>query len=104
MTQYIPDCSQHPPHKLEHPIRPESDDENDLNDRLKFTAIKKTLKVPFVIYIDFEAFLEPVEATDPLLLKTHAKHSQTQWICLRCSLSRFTVHWSDFKYLGPVVN
>ena len=56
LTADLPDCSVHPEQKVEYPSF--DDPENNIK---KFKAIAKTLPVPFVLYVNFEAFLVPAQ-------------------------------------------
>jgi hypothetical protein len=64
LLDHEPHCSKHGPQKIKLP-----DEENNI---LRFTEVQKQLKVPFVIYADFESILVPCEQEnlDPSLSYT----------------------------------
>ena len=43
---------------------------------MKFTDIKMTLRVPFVVYADFESFIKPINTCDPDVKKPFTKQYQ----------------------------
>ncbi|XP_021341715.1 uncharacterized protein LOC110442433 [Mizuhopecten yessoensis] len=58
LDDHIPYCSPHGPQKLSFPKTEEQQ-------WVVFNQIHKQLKVPFVIYADFESFLHPISACEP---------------------------------------
>ncbi|XP_069110136.1 uncharacterized protein [Argopecten irradians] len=56
LEEHIKNCSRHDPQHVEMP-----DDENC---QLKFEDFRKQMKAPFVIYADFEAFVQPIDTCE----------------------------------------
>lgn len=69
--------------KIEMPIPGE-------NDILKFTEIGKQLRVPFIIYADFETYVKPIYTCDldPNLSHTCNLSTFEPWICLSYCIYR----------------
>lgn len=74
------------------------------NDKLKFDKFQKKLKVPFVVYADFEAFLNPIErcSNDPSKSYTNNVHKHEVYsfgYYIKCS---FDDSLSKYEtYSGP---
>jgi hypothetical protein len=58
LNDHVPYCS---PHGAQRVSFPKSEDKQ----WVKFTSIHKQLKVPFVIYADFESFVRPIDSCTP---------------------------------------
>ncbi|XP_069109117.1 uncharacterized protein [Argopecten irradians] len=58
LVDHVPYCSPHGPQKLSFPKKEEQQ-------WVKFNQIHKQLKVPFVIYADFESFVRPISTCEP---------------------------------------
>ena len=93
LRSHIPECSIHPPQRLEYPS-PKHDGDTEYN-ILKFTNFAKTLPVPMVLYCDFETFLIPVE-DNRTASRTVTKelHKPSGFSCLRVA--------HDPKYTGDI--
>ena len=80
LEEYIPFCQTHSPQKIELP--------NDNDKWLYHKDIREQLKVPYVIYADFESLLIPIEGceSDPEILSTIKNYqAHTMWVCLQSS-------------------
>ena len=82
VTAHLPECSIHAEQKVEYP----SPDDPEKNIK-KFKALAKTLPVPFALYVDFEAFLVPVEENIESTSNTKVRqlHKPSGYACLRVS-------------------
>ena len=65
---HLPHCSIHPEQKVEYPSL--DDPEKNIKE---FKDVAKTLPVPFVLYVDFEAFLVLAEETKESASNTKAR-------------------------------
>ena len=83
LRAHLPDCSIHPEQKVEY--HSPNDAEKNIK---KFKAIARTLLVPFLIYVDFEAFLVPAEENKESASNTKVRqlHNPSGFACLPVSL------------------
>ena len=90
LTAHLRDCSVRPEQKVEYP----SPDDPVKNIK-QFKAIAKTLPVPFVLYVNFEAFLVPAEENKESASNTKVRqlHMPSGFACLGVSqVPEFKIH------------
>lgn len=71
LEEHVPYCSPHGPQKLSFP-------KSEEKQWVQFNSIQKQLKVPFVIYADFESFIKPIHSCDPDPTKSSTTRYQKQ--------------------------
>ena len=74
LDEHIPECKIHSPQRISYPAPDE---------KVKFRNTIRTLKVPFVLYCDFESYLKP--ATDDDDGTIISRHIPSGFCCLRVS-------------------
>ncbi|XP_065650343.1 uncharacterized protein LOC136078498 [Hydra vulgaris] len=67
LSKHVSYCETHDPVRIELPP-PKS--------TMQFTSHNKSMRVPFVVYADFESFIKPIDACEPNLNESYTKQYQ----------------------------
>ena len=92
---HVDDCKRHGPHKITFPHKEE-------DKLIQFRSINKQLKVPFIIYADFECLTRPIStnANESTTTKRYQKHG-TSGFCYVVKCANDELSMPAKVYRGP---
>jgi len=95
LHKHLPDCKPHGPQKVTFPSKEEQQ-------WIKFNSIHKQLKVPFVVYADFESITRPVYGCSPEHARTtrYQKHEPSGF-CYMVKCTNDQLSKPAYVYRGP---
>ena len=92
LDEHIQNCAIHKPQVITYP-----DEKNEKQTHLSYNAIQKEFTVPYVLYVDFESFLQPSADKDSV-----SEHVPSGFCCLKVSKFDNEI-FEPYVYSGPDV-